>query len=398
MREERHGDQVDELHDHKAPEGGLDGRADVLAGVEGGRNDLERNEPDEADRIPHNGECGLAHVVGREASALKEEGDECLAREPEADGRGHGDEDDEPQSPVEERVVARRVALRIGARETREEHGAERNAQKRRRELHQAVGVVEPGDRALAEMGGDVRVDENRKLCDAHAEKRGHHELEDAPDVTVGQTVPKPAGTHPDPEPAKRQILGAELQYAAQDHRHGKRPDGLGHARREKHRAADEGEVEENGRHRRHRKALPGVEDGSGKRRERHEGDVGEHEAGERAREVEGLGVRRKAARDRPDEQRRRHDAEDARGEDRKREHGEDVVDEGARLALASLLHVGEHRNEGLLEGPLRKEAAQHVRKPEGNVECVCLGRGAEEARDEHVADHARDAAHQSQA
>ena len=81
----------------------------------------------------------------------------------------------------------------------------------------------------------------------------------------------------------------------------------------------------------------------------------------------------------------------------RKREHGEDVVDEGARLALASLLYVGEHRNEGLLEGSLRKKAAQHVRKPEGNVERVGLGRGAEEARDEHVADHARDAAHQSQ-
>lgn len=74
------------------------------------------------------------------------------------------------------------------------------------------------------------------------------------------------------------------------------------------------------------------------------------------------------------------------------------MVDEAVRFVPSALLHVGEHRHEGLLKGSLRKEAPQHVRKPKGHIERVGLGRCAEEARNEHVADHARDAAHQRQA
>lgn len=152
-----------------------------------------------------------------------------------------------PQSSVEKRVVARRVAPGIGAREPGQEHGAERDSQERRRKFHQAVGIVEPRHGSLAQMRGDVRVDEDRELRDAHAKERRHHEFEYAAHVRVGQTGPEAAGSHADAEAAQRQILGAELQNAAHNHRNGQRPDGLGHAGRQKHRGADEGEVEQNG-------------------------------------------------------------------------------------------------------------------------------------------------------
>ena len=67
-------------------------------------------------------------------------------------------------------------------------------------------------------------------------------------------------------------------------------------------------------------------------------------------------------------------------------------------LGGVSLAHVREHRHEGLLKGAFGKEAPQHVWQTEGHVEGVRRGGRAEVAGDQHVADHARDAAHEREA
>lgn len=67
-------------------------------------------------------------------------------------------------------------------------------------------------------------------------------------------------------------------------------------------------------------------------------------------------------------------------------------------LGDVALAHVREHRHEGLLKGSLGEESPQHVRQTKGHVEGVRRGGRAEVAGDQHVADHARDAAHEREA
>ena len=64
---------------------------------------------------------------------------------------------------------------------------------------------------------------------------------------------------------------------------------------REEHRAGDEGEVEEDRGESRHPEVPVGVQDRGAHRDSAHEGDVGEHPAGEGGREVERRGVRPEA-------------------------------------------------------------------------------------------------------
>ena len=300
---------------------------------------------------------------------------------------------------VKERVVALGVASRVRGRKARQEHRSERNTQERRRKLHQAVGVVEPGHGPVSQVRGDVRVDENRELRDAHPEERGEHERENLSHVRVGERRANPARAQDAAEFGERRDLGAQLQNAPDEDGGGQGPDGLVKVRGEKDRRADEAEIQKNRRRRRNRKALHRVQNRRRKGDQTHESDVGEHPARERHGKIEGFGVGAHAARDREDEQGRGEDAEHARREDGETKDREDVLQKALRaLGSVSLAHVREHRNEGLLKGAFGKETAQHVRQTKGHVEGVRRGGRAEVAGDQHVADHARDAAHEREA
>ena len=64
-----------------------------------------------------------------------------------------------------------------------QDRGADRRADHAQRQLVEAVGIVEPADRAGADPGQEEGVDEHADLIDAGAERRGDddpHELADA--------------------------------------------------------------------------------------------------------------------------------------------------------------------------------------------------------------------------
>ena len=144
---------------------------------------------------------------------------------------------------------------------------------------------------------------------------------------------------------------------------------------------------------------LERIENRRRQRHETHEGDIGEHEARERNREIEGLPVLAHPACNRPDEKGRTEYAQDACRQHRRTEDREDVVDEGrAALGTFTLAHVGEHRHERLLESPFGKEPSKHVGKSKRDVERVGFRGCTEVAGDQHVSDHPGDARHQGEA
>ena len=182
--------EVHELGENERDDADLHRRADVLARVEPGREDLHEDHADQADAISNHGLAGHPGVFRREATVVEECSNQRNGEHRER-GRGrHREQDREAQAPVEELGVFRMICGGVVFRETGQEDRAERDAQHARRKFHQAIGVVEPGDAARDEEGREDRVDEERHLADRHAEGRGRHQLEDAPHARMREIEP----------------------------------------------------------------------------------------------------------------------------------------------------------------------------------------------------------------
>ena len=69
------------------------------------------------------------------------------------------------------------------AADLRKDGGADRRADHPERQLVQAVGIVEPADRAGADAGQEEGVDEHADLVDAGAERRGNDDPDELPDA-----------------------------------------------------------------------------------------------------------------------------------------------------------------------------------------------------------------------
>jgi hypothetical protein len=391
VAEERDEDRVHRLRQGEDDDRDRHRRAQVLSRVEAGRQDLDADEADQADAVAAQRERGLRRGEGVELAALEEGRDERLGKDEQRRRARQREDEREAQPPVEHLRIGSGVAAALRRGELRDQHGAERDAEERRRELHQPVGVEQPRHRADALVRRDLRVDEDRELRDRDAEQRRRHLLQDRAHTRMAPRGDERAGAKRDArqhaEPPQRRHLQRELEDAAEDDACGERVDALDAGAREQrdeppHRC-DHGDVEEDGSRRGDREALPRVEDPRRERDERDEADVREHHPRHHDRFVEML----EPGGHQPDDDGGGGDADDARRDERAEEDRRDRVDQPpGRLVAVGGTRARQHRHERLRERAFAEQAAQQVRDAERDVEGVERRPGAEHRRDDDVA------------
>ena len=319
---------------------------------------------------------------------------------------GHGQQDHQTQTPVQQLAVARAIVRRTRGRQLGQQHHAQRHAQHGRGELHQAIGVGEPADAAAHQVGGDLCVDQQRDLGHAHPQQGWQHQRGDAActGMAPGGLERRPAQTdarqHADSQ--QRGDLHAQLQCAAQHHAGGHGVDGLDAVGLEPGRTPvsrrNHAQVEQHRRGRRHRKMLPGVEDAGRQGDHGHEADVGEHPARHEHRGLEALRILLQAAGHGPDQHRRTRHTDHAGHGQGPGQHRSDLVHQGARRVVpVGGTHARQHRHERLAEGPLGKQAAQEVGNAKRHIEGVGQGAGAKGRGHEQLPHQPRDPGSQGQ-
>ncbi len=162
--------------------------------------------------------------------------------------------------------------------------------------------------------------------------------------------------------------------------------------RRDEGRRDDHHEVQQRLVERGHREPAVAVQHAAAERDQRDEEQVREREAQHLDGQVEAVAVRAEPRREQEGEHRRGDDADQGDDEEQQPEHAADAGDQLADLAVA-LLHLvlGDHRHEGLGEGPLGGQPAHEVRDLERHQEGVHQGPCAEGDQVDHVPDHACD-------
>ena len=387
--------EVHELGGGEREQADLDRGPYVLSRVEARGEDFHQDHAHQPDAVCGERLAGHPGVLGGEAAVVEQCRDQRHGQHRERHGARHGKHEGDPQPPVEQPAVFRGVGARVVFRQAGQQDRAERGAQHAGRELHQAVGVVQPGDAAGDEERGEDGVDEQRDLADRHAERRRRHELEDAPHAGMAQ-IQSPARQQP--HAREERHLEGKLQHAAREHCPGEHQRRGIEALGEGERAGDERDVEQRRGDRRHRKAVPGVQHAGRERHQRDEDDVGEGDAQHCHGQVELGRVAGEPRRGDPHHEGREQHAERRGDDQREEEQRRDAVDQHHHALLVLRLGAGEHRDEGLREGTLGEQAPQQVGDAEGDEEGVGAEARAEGARDDEVAHVAQDPADEGQA
>ena len=217
--------EVHHLRDGERHDGDLHRRADVLPRIEARRQHLHEDQPDQAHAVGDQRLARHLHVVRAERAVVKQRRDQRHGEDRQRHGRRRREQQRQAQAPVEQPRVLLARAVGMAAREARQQDRAQGDAEHAGGELHQPVGVVEPGHAAGHEERGEDAVDQQRDLADRHAEDRRPHLPQHAPHALVAQVEPDPR-QHAD---ARREgQLEAELQHAAQEHRPGRAPSPAG--------------------------------------------------------------------------------------------------------------------------------------------------------------------------
>jgi hypothetical protein len=111
----------------------------------------------------------------------------------------------------------------MGLGQAGQQDGAQRRAEQAGGKFHQPVGIVEPGDAAGFEEGGEDGVDQQADLRHGNAQHGGRHQLEDALHALV---APDRVEARQHADPGQRGQLDRQLQHAAEDYRPGQGQDG----------------------------------------------------------------------------------------------------------------------------------------------------------------------------
>jgi hypothetical protein len=108
------------------------------------------------------------------------------------------------------------------ARQRRQDHRAERDAEDAEREFEQAVGLGEPGLRTGDQERRDQRVEQQVHLRDRGTEQGRHHQGQDPAHVGM---APAPTRQGEQVEPRQRWQLHQQLQDAGDEDRPAERHD-----------------------------------------------------------------------------------------------------------------------------------------------------------------------------
>ena len=316
--------------------------------------------------------------------------DERQREKPQRHRGGQREQEREPQAPIEELRILLVIRFAVMLRKRRQQHGAERDAQQRARKFHQAIRVGDPRNRAVAEQGGELRVDERGDLRGRDADDRRSHRAEHAAHARIGECNDRPRQHAKLDERAQ---LERELCNAAGEYAPGERDDRRIDVRREIERSGDDRQVEQHRRDRGNREATIDVQHAAGERCERNEQDVGKDDADHRRGQIHLSGRLRESARQQIDEPWRREHADDRHGEENDRQNRSNFADKILRR-LPPLLAVilGENRHERLRKRALGEQAAQQIRQPKRRLERVHLEARAERRRLETFANEPGDA------
>ncbi len=193
----------------------------------------------------------------------------------------------------------------VMARESRKDHGRQRDAEHAQRKFHEPVRVVQPRHAAGDEEGRNLRVEQQADLRYRRTEHAGQHQLADAPHAFGGRAPSRPAEQT---EPHHRGHLETELQQAADEHAHGQRHAGILRVRGDPQRHDDHDHVHDHLRVCGQRELAVAVENAGEQRAQRDEEQVRKRPAQHRRRQVPLVGLVVPARRKRQDDERRADD------------------------------------------------------------------------------------------
>ncbi len=280
-----------------------------------------------------------------------------------------------------------------------EQHHADGDADHAERQLKDAVGIIEPRHHAVLQARDDGR-DDDGDLRHAAGDEARHGEAHQ-PLHLGGEPgaleLEANAGSHggnghdrdlqqagDGDAPGERHTGGILLARAGGDETEQDRDEhDIEQARRE----GGGGEAPE-------RVEQPGIERDPG-----HEDEIGQRDARQEDREPELVRIVGEAGGEQQHEPRHGDLGQDYEGHEHEGEAGERQRGEvSRRLWALGVQALGEQRNEGRVEGAFGKQAPEHIGHAEADEEGIGHGGGAEHGGDQHVADEAEHAAHDSHA
>jgi hypothetical protein len=256
----------------------------------------------------------------------------------------------------------------------------------------QPVGIIEPADRAGADPRQEEGVDEHAHLVDACAQGRWDHDAHELPDSggEAGATE-----LQDDPGSFARRKEQGELQYSANGN------GGRNRCRR------DCAAVTKDEQRRQHCEIEQGRGEGGcceardaveNSREERDEADQQQVREGDPRQESPERELVAMPPRDCPDEGLHCQDENHREDDQRRQEDCQHLLRKALCVFFAAGLQpLAIERDKTSGKGAFSEQSAEGVREPERHIECVRIDPGAENARHQHLASEARDAADERQ-
>ena len=136
-----HQDQIEQLRDDEDHDGNAHRRLDVLAGIKTRRQHLDRDQPQQAGAVAHQGQRGLPDVAVGKGTVVVKRGNQRLGKRQQRSSAGNRQQHDNAQTPVQHGGIFGVIACRFGGRQLRHQHHANGDTQHGGRKFHQPVGI-----------------------------------------------------------------------------------------------------------------------------------------------------------------------------------------------------------------------------------------------------------------
>ena len=330
--------------------------------------------------IDRQGQCGIGRIHRAKGPALIQDLDDGMRQHHQPHGRRQRQDQRKLGPPVERILPARRITRAQTARQFGQQHRAHRNRHHTQRQLIQAVGIDQPGNRALGPRGDLPR---HQKVHLHHAPGQHRRPGGDEKPLQIRRQMRHPQARH-EPDPRRRRPGEGQLRHPRDRHgpgqrqthvpaRHGRQPHG-----------GDEHKVHQNRHKPRLGKATMGVQHTCQHGDKRNEEDIAKGDPAIGHRQIKPR-IPHKARGHGPDQKRHRHRADQHQRQQYGRQAGKGVLGKGLGI-LARFQLLGIDRHEGLIEGPLGEKPAEHVGQRKGHVKGIGYSPRAQIIRHHQIA------------
>src|SRR5690554_3709553 len=180
------------------------------------------------------------------------------------------------------------------AGQRRQYHRPYGNTEGTQRQLGETVGVIQPGDAASLQEGGQHRIQQQVDLTDRDAEQRRNHQRHDAPDALV---LAIRAGYGQQAYLGQKRQLEQQLHHTGNEYPPGQRQDRLVEIGSHEYGGTDHAQVEQHRSEGRHGKTAIAVEDGAAQGGQGNQDKIGKGGPQHLGRQLQLLGLDRKSTR-----------------------------------------------------------------------------------------------------